>query len=249
MDRLTAVLLPGIDGTGKMFGPLIEQLPAWISPQVVSYPTQNVLTYAQLTEYVLARLPKQNPFIIIAESFAGPLALMVARQRPPGLAALVLCCTFLTNPRPWLSRLARWVLSDWLLGIRPHRWMAKLFVTGFAVPDEVLEHALTVHTMVTPRVLRHRLYAVFDVDVRDIYQSLSLPMLHVYGRHDHLILRYSTREIQHLRPDVHSVAVDGPHYLLQLKPRECAKDIIPFVAQAVSATVSGAQHREQDDGE
>ncbi|MEJ2362965.1 MAG: alpha/beta hydrolase, partial [Gammaproteobacteria bacterium] len=106
---LTAVLLPGIDGTGRMFGPLSAQLPSWLQPQVIAYPGDRLLSYAQLVEYVLPRLPKGRPYILIAESFAGPLALQLSTHANKYLRVLVLCATFVRNPRPHLARLAPWL--------------------------------------------------------------------------------------------------------------------------------------------
>ena len=233
MSKLTAVLLHGIAGTGRMFGPLMDCLPDWVAPQVINYPTQQVVDYAQLTTYVIDRLPNEQPFFIVAESFAGPLALKVSERQPAGLCAMVLVCTFVTNPRPWLSLLGRPLINDCILSFKPRRWMAKLFVTGFDISEEMLQRAFAIHELVSPTVLRHRLYDVFRVDVRNIYQATRTPVLHLYAKHDHLILKSSTRQLQQLRPDIRSVAVDGPHYLLQTKPQACVEEIVPFIKGVV----------------
>jgi len=230
MDKVTAILLPGFDGTGKMFGPLTRSLPEWIVPQVMNYPTQQALTYTELTDHVLQCLPAGN-VIFIAESFAGPLALMLRERIPERVQALVLSCTFVTNPRPWLAKLARPFLHDWILGIRPSHWMAKLFVTGFDISTDMLRHALEIHETVAPAVSRHRLYDIFAVDVREHLRRCDAPLLHLYGTRDHLVLKYSVREIQRLRPDIPSIGIDGPHYLYQMRPRQCAEQIEQFLVQ------------------
>jgi pimeloyl-[acyl-carrier protein] methyl ester esterase len=229
VQKLSAILLPGIDGTGKMYGPLMECLPEWIAPQVMHYPTQRVLNYTELTEDVLQRLPVAGDFVIIAESFAGPLALMLRERIPNRVKALVLGCTFLTNPRPWLSVPARWLMADWMLSMEPSKFLAKVFVTGFGISDAMLERAISIHKEVAPTVTRHRLYDVFNVDVRELYKQCPIPILHLYGKHDHLILNYSVREMQRLRPDVQSVVIDGPHYLYQMRPQQCSMHISAFL--------------------
>lgn len=226
-DPLTAVLLPGIDGTGKMFGPLISELPDWMTPRVLDYPTQDVLSYPQLAQRLLPRLP-DSPFIIIAESFAGPLALLLSEQNHPQLKALVLCATFVSNPRPWLSKLAPLVLHEWVMAQPPRKWMARLFVTGDA-PDDMLERALAIHKTVAPRVTLNRLREVLAVDVRKIFCACRIPLLHLYAQHDRLITRYPTRELQRLRPDVPSIGIDGPHFLLQTRAAQCWRAIENFL--------------------
>lgn len=228
MTKLTAILLPGFDGTGKMFGPLLQCLPDWIEAQVMDYPTQQVLSYAELAEHVLQRLPAGN-FIFIAESFAGPLALMVRERIPDRVQALVLACTFLTNPRPWLAKIGRPFIRDWILAIKPSHWMAKIFVTGFDISDAMLRYALDIHETVAPAVSRHRLYEIFAVDVREQLQRCNVPVLHLYANHDHLVLKYSMREIQRVRPDIPSIGIDGPHYLYQMRPRQCSEQIEKFL--------------------
>jgi pimeloyl-[acyl-carrier protein] methyl ester esterase len=236
MQQLNAILLPGIDGTGKMYGPLMDCLPEWITPQVMSYPTQQALSYAELTEHMLQRLPEKTEFIIIAESFAGPLALMLRERIPGRVKALVLCGTFLSNPRPWLSIPAKVLLRDWMLAMEPNKFLGKVFVTGFEISDAMLDKAISIHKEVSPGVIRHRLYDVFEVDVRALYKQCPVPMLHLYGKHDHLILKYSAREFQRLRPDVHSVSIDGPHYLFQMRPQQCSAKITAFLQQQILLT-------------
>lgn len=232
-EPLTVVLLPGIDGTGKMFGPLIGQLPDWLTPLVLDYPTQDVLSYPQLVERLGPRLP-DSPFIMLAESFAGPLALMLCENAGRQLKALVLCATFVSNPRPWLSKLAPLVLYEWVMAQPPRKWMARLFVTGDA-PDELLERALAIHKTVAPRVTLNRLREVLAVDVRDIYRNCRIPLLHLYAQHDHLITSHPTRELQRLRPDVPSIGIDGPHFLLQTRPAQCSRAIETYLLGKVFA--------------
>jgi len=234
-EPLTVVLLPGIDGTGKMFAPLINQLPDWMTPLVLDYPTREVLSYPELAAQLFPRLPADTPFIIVAESFAGPLALLLSENADPQLKALVLCATFVSNPRPWLSRLAPLVLHEWVMAQSPRKWMARLVVTGDA-PDELLERALAIHKTVSPRVTLNRLREVLAVDVRDIYRNCRIPLLHLYAQHDRLITRYPTRELQRLRPDVPSIGIDGPHFLLQTRPAQCYRVMEGFLTQQVLPT-------------
>lgn len=226
---LIAVLLPGIDGTGRMFGPLIEQLPDWLEPLIIDYPTRDVLHYAALADYVRRRLPAHEPYLIVAESFAGPLALLVSQHAGSNLKALVLCATFVTNPRPQLAKLAPLLLQEAVLAMPPRKWMARLFVTGYAAPDAMLDKALRIHKLVAPQVTLQRLLDVIAVDVRELLLRCPLPLLHLYALRDRLILQRATREIQALRPDIQSIGIDGPHYLLQTRPQACVVALEKFL--------------------
>jgi pimeloyl-ACP methyl ester carboxylesterase len=230
---LTAVLLPGIDGTGRMFGPLSGQLPSWLLPQVIAYPGERSLSYAQLVESILPRLPLDAPYILIAESFAGPLALQLSMRAGGNLQALVLCATFVRNPRPHLAKLAPLLLHEQVLAHPPQKWLARLFVTGFDAPDWMLAQALDIHQHVSPRVILQRLLEVIHVDVAALLRDCRLPILHLYALHDHLILQRPTREIQQIRPDIESIGIDGPHYLLQTRPQQCVGAIEKFLREKV----------------
>ena len=229
--KVKLVLLPGIDGTGMMFGPLIEQLPEGQEHQVIAYPTDKKYSYPELVEYVLGLLPKDEDFYIVAESFAGPLSLLLSQRIGSHLKGLVLCATFLTNPRPVLGTLTRPFIRDWMMGMKPNKIMARFIVVGFDISDEMLERALSFHKTVPPSIVRNRLFQVFDVDVRTIYKECSIPVLHLYGKKDRLLLQGCARQMRRIRPDIPSIGIDGPHYLLQAKPELCMEQIQGFIQQ------------------
>ena len=76
MSDVSLVLLPGLDGTGKLFTPLINCLPDHLRPIVVSYPPDIPYGYEDLLPIVHSSLPKDKDYIILGESFSGhPLLL------------------------------------------------------------------------------------------------------------------------------------------------------------------------------
>jgi hypothetical protein len=46
------LLLPGMDGTGRLFGPLLRALQPTLSPVVVAYPVDQPYGYAELLPFV-----------------------------------------------------------------------------------------------------------------------------------------------------------------------------------------------------
>lgn len=97
------VLLPGMDGTGRLFAPLLSRLDESLEPVVIAYPEHEQLDYGQLHQFVRARLPEGEPFVLLGESFSGPVALTLAAAAPAGLCGLILCATFMRNPMPVLG--------------------------------------------------------------------------------------------------------------------------------------------------
>jgi pimeloyl-ACP methyl ester carboxylesterase len=99
----TLVLLPGLDGTGDFFQPLLESLGDRVRCRVVRYPVEGGLDYAACKALARAALPAEGPYVLLGESFSGPIAIALAAEAPKGLAGIILCVTFAVNPRPRLS--------------------------------------------------------------------------------------------------------------------------------------------------
>jgi pimeloyl-[acyl-carrier protein] methyl ester esterase len=108
----TLVLLPGLDGTGKLFTELLRALDCRVASIVVPYPTDVALGYDELETLVRAALPAQGSYVLLGESFSGPLAIRIAARPPPGLVGLILSVTFASNPYPrwaWARSLAAYL--------------------------------------------------------------------------------------------------------------------------------------------
>lgn len=93
-------MLPGMDGSGSLFQPFLA---AYAGPQecrVVSYPDDPTLDYESLEAYVRSVLPTAHAFVLVAESFSGPLAMSIAAKPPAGLKGLIMVCSFASNPQP-----------------------------------------------------------------------------------------------------------------------------------------------------
>ncbi len=232
VSRMTLVLMPGLDGSGVLFRPLLERLPAEIVPQVITYPATTPLGYAKLLPIVMRGLPTSGPFVVLGESFSGPLALMVAAQQPSGLRGVILCGTFVRNPLGprwgWLRHLVSPLLFRW----HPHLAEAKALLGGYGTPElrRLLRAALS---EVSPRVLAHRVREVLQVDVRAELQQCPVPLLDIRGTRDNVVPSRNAREIRTLRPDAHIADFVAPHLILQTQPEASARAIVEFVRRVI----------------
>src|SRR5262245_52178733 len=94
------VLLPGLDGTGALLAGFRRTLGPGIRTIVVSYPPDPDIGYVALEGVVRALLPQDQPFVLLAESFSGPIGISIAASRPVSLRGLILVSSFARNPRP-----------------------------------------------------------------------------------------------------------------------------------------------------
>lgn len=223
----TLVLLPGMDGTGRLFEPLLKALGPEVPVQVLDYPTSQPLDYPTLQERVWRLLPKDRPFILLGESFSGPVAIGIAARRPAGLLGLVLCASFACNPRPALRPL-RGLLRFASLRHLPFWPLDALMLGRFSTPG--LRSALAgAVDQVAPPVLRARLQAVADVDSRQALAASDVPLLYLQARQDRLVPAAAAALILQLRKDARLVEIEGPHCLLQAAPAEAAGVLQDFM--------------------
>lgn len=95
---LKLILLPGMDGTGKLFESLANRLSATYEIEVVEYPTDRCLSYTELKSLVQSVIPISRSFVLLAESFSTPLAVTIAADNPSNLKGLILCTGFVSRP-------------------------------------------------------------------------------------------------------------------------------------------------------
>lgn len=227
------VVLPGLDGTVALRSDFMDSVAAeFDSVTVVSYPTDQVLDYSELESFARAALPLDRPFVLLGESFSGPIALSIAAEPPAGLLGLVLCASFARSPIPLLSPLASLtrfapvralplpLLSWWLLG----RW---------ATPE--LESSLQRALLgVTPSVLRTRAKIALRADMTERLNAISVPTLYLRATEDRLLSRSAGEHIVSNISHARSVDIAGPHLLLQAAPQACALPIRAFARRLSS---------------
>ena len=220
-NACSLVLLPGMDGTGRLFRPLLRALGEEIRAQVVAYPPDQNSTYDDLADLVSRSLPSDEPFVMLAESFSGPVAIKVAASRPPYLAGLILCASFLVSPVPkWL----RFFVSAAVFRHGVSTALLHVFVLNGGTRRAVVEEATAVVRSVAPAVLAARLRALLQVNVTEALRSCPAPILYIAPSKDRLVGARGLATIRRARPDVESVVLQGPHFLLQARPRESVDD-------------------------
>lgn len=223
------VLLPGLDGTGMLFNRFVEALKPRVETRIVAYPVDRPLGYAELEALVRAALPRDRRFVVLGESFSGPIAIRIAADPPAGLVGVILCVTFASNPYPllaWTRPLAAGLpvkgLPLWLRA--PFMWGAW---SANRPPLEV-ERATAA---VNESVLRHRIAAVLAVDETRALARVRLPTLLLRASDDHVVPRSASEQILRSLPTAELVEIEGPHLLLHTRPTECVKVVTEFLGR------------------
>lgn len=92
------IILPGLDGKGLMLSDFEHALAKYHELQVIIYPYDKKASYDVLSEIIIPKLPNNEDYIIIAESYAGPLSIKIAQQKPRHLRAIIFAASFASRP-------------------------------------------------------------------------------------------------------------------------------------------------------
>jgi len=226
----TLVMLPGLDGTGELFADFVSALDG-IRTRVISYPADRAMDYAQHEAFARAKLPADEDYVLLAESFSGPVGIAIAASRPPRLKGFILCVSFAANPLPLFSPFSRLLTA--LPAIRmPPALAAPWLYAGRATPELRRAHAAAM-ARVSPRVLAARAAAILSVDQRPRLAHVDVPMLYLRATADRLVSLAAARAILEAQPATQLAEFDAPHFLLQTEPAACAATTRRFMERCL----------------
>lgn len=224
---LSLVLLPGMDGTGTLFDPFIAALKDECKVRIVRYPTDPALGYAELQAIARRALPTRGPFVLLGESFSGPIAVSIAASAPKGLVGVILCATFARNPYPVFAPFA--ALAGMLpVKAAPAFVMRHLLLGKHATPG-VLTALQSALASVSAAALRARIRAVASVDVSDKLRAVQVPVLYLRATRDRVVPASTTRLIAAHVAHLQVASIDAPHFLLQAAPVAAARAVRAFM--------------------
>lgn len=217
--------MPGLHGTGELFDEFASAAPARCETRVAAYPTDQPLSYEQLVPVVARVTPAGGRYVLVAESFSGPLALRIAADAPTGLVGIVLCNSFV-RPPAWTGW--RYAPLSLILRCPLPACVLRRYITGPSGTRHMVDKARAAIRRARPSVLAHRIRTVLNVDASRWLADCPVPVLYLRGRSDRLIADRCLKEMLAIKPDMEVRTIDGPHILLQTSPHECWSAIDPF---------------------
>jgi pimeloyl-ACP methyl ester carboxylesterase len=229
VSKIGLVLLPGLDGTGLLFADFVAALGPEFDPIVVRYPADVPLGYTELEPLARKHLPAEEPFILLGESFGGPLSISIAASAPPGLVGLILCCSFASNPRPHLGKLR--LLAPYLpVRGEPRSILARYYMGRFA-SRELASKLHKASLLVAADVFRYRIAAVCRTDFSLKLLQVRVPILYLRASIDRIVPHSACDNVKRLVPSTRVVEIQGPHYLLQACPSAAATAVSDFARE------------------
>ena len=226
------VLMPGLDGTGKLFAPIVPLLESHFELTVVTYP--DLGSFNDYLECAQSQLPPAPGYSLLAESFSGPVAMAIMANRPDQIGPSVLCSVFARSPLVALNRMVNLVpagvfsigaLSDFCLEVSD---------VDSEDNSETQPLPVSVTAQLDGAVLKHKIEVLSRIDVSAMLPQVDVPILQLHGLQDRIVSLADARMVQQNLPSVRRVDIDGPHLLLQSRPRECADQIVGHVRSGLT---------------
>ena len=215
-----------------MFAPFLTVCCGEFNTLVIAYPVDRAMDYAALVEYVRPQLPTGSPFVIVAESFSGPVGVALAALHMPHMRGLIMCCSFAENPRPEL------VWCKPLLHLLPLRTMAhrmgamgSWWCFGRFSSAELNQALRSAIRQLSAAVLEVRLKAVLEVNYSGLWTRLAVPVLYLQADEDRIVPARVGKTLGQLMPGLSMRVVAGPHLLLQANPRVAFEAIKQFLQE------------------
>lgn len=230
------VLLPGLDGTGRLLSSIAKELGEKRSI-VVAYPNSGHHSYDDLEALVRSRVPTDGNFVLVAESFSGPIAVRLAAHPPKGTLGVVLAATFVTAPRRLLAAVPR-ICAKVAFSIRPPRVALRLGLLGLDVDEALIDITREAVHSVPADVLAHRLRMVADVDALDAFKSAAVPVAYIRAGDDRLVPHSVADELSAVSPGLRVYDIDGPHLILQREPEKAAVAIRAFSTSCLARSTN-----------
>lgn len=222
------ILLPGMDGTGLLFEPLLREVNLKYAVTVITYPLDRKTTYPELVNEVLSKLPVTDEYIIVAESYSGPIGYAIACHPPANLRAVVFVATFISKPNRimWIfsllpmTQILKWTIPTFLL---------KHFLIGYNADEYLINLFIKAMKTVSSNVLVSRLQEMANLKLAD--ETIKVPCTYILAEQDRAVSHTRVDEFKRVAPQLEVVTIAGPHGLLQLHPKECLQVIQRYMIQ------------------
>lgn len=219
--------MPGLDGTGKLFAPIIPWLNAHFDLLVITYPDLN--SFQDYIDCAQNQLPSAAGFSLLAESFSGPVAMALMAHRPEQIGPSVLCATFARSPLATLTLMANHIPSQMFSIGALSEFCMDVNEADDTDFSETQPLPLDITQQLDGSVLKHRISVLSRIDVSALLPQIEARVLCLHGLRDRIVSDKDAQIIEDNLPGTRRVNIDAPHLLLQTRPEECARRIIEHI--------------------
>ena len=221
METTQIIVLPGLDGTDLLLDRFREYAPPAFEMAIASLPDNPDDDYVTLCDYLSARIRNLDSCHIVAQSFSGPLAILLAHRHPDIVHRLTLVASFATSPIPFIGRFLPWSL---LFRLPMPSLMARRFFVG--ADSSIIPALKNAIRQTSPPTLVQRIHCLMNVDVTSHLSELDCALTYIRPTQDRLVSKSAVNTIVGVNKSVVVREIDGPHLILQTRPKQAWASIL-----------------------
>lgn len=220
-------MLPGLDGTEIFLRPLCARLAPEFDVTVVSYPNRRRVDYSALADHLMGTVADRAPCSLLASSFGGPLAILLAERLLDQVESLVLSTTFARSPKPLLAPLRTLVTTPtWAIVRALRRWPHAIYDRR---PPDLRASKHESWRRVRSAELAARAREAMGVDVTRSVRRLRCPILYLRASRDRVVPSWHGDSIASLAPHAEIATLDAGHLVLFTHAAAAATTIAEFL--------------------
>ena len=212
--KADVVLLPGLHGSRTLFSSFIALAPSWARCRPMALPSAGGQSFDEVAEALLPELRPLEGFVLLGESYSGPIAARLADKLGQKVALLVLC-----NPlveMPW--RIHEGIAAPMIASPRMPVWCAAMALSG---GDRSIAQTALEEVRALPReILTRRLAAAFSATEEALASHLAPPLLGILGTSDRLVSPSRSHAFLSRVLQSTVVEIEGPHLIVQARPAD-----------------------------
>lgn len=224
------VLLPAFDGTGRMFQPLIKELGDRFEAMPIAYPESGPQDYQSLSDYVLQQIPSGENYILLGESFAGPIVYQIACRDSEHCVAAVFVATYLTNPRPGILSILTRLPASLVLKFVSSPAAVRALTLSHRAADSVAGAIAENFASVDETVIKQRLKTIGSINTRP-EETVEVPAFYIQASDDRLVLPKKLPDFKALCCSLTIDSVEGGHFVLQENPQASARVLLARLSE------------------
>jgi pimeloyl-ACP methyl ester carboxylesterase len=229
----TLVLLPGMDGTGKLFTEFLSYYDG--DHLVISLLESGPQEHATLASVINKQLPTED-YVLLAESFAGGIVPELLKLNPKHMKGVVFVASFLSSPNKYLLPIAKLLPIKALASAQLSNIVYKLLFLGQGASKELLSKFVKVIKSIPDLVLKNRLEVMSQQRLPTL--ASDIPSIYIQALSDRLIPSQKGREFTKVFSNIKYIEIEGPHFILQAQPKESAR----LVTEAMSLILKDSRY-------
>ena len=214
------VLLPGMDGTGELFEEFLSYYDC--EHLVISLPENGPQDHLSLAKSLEKQLPKED-YILLAESFSGGIVPELLKQDFTHLKGVIFVASFLSCPNKYLLPIAKVLPIKKLASAPLSKISHKFLLLGKDASKALLSKFIKVTKSIPNHILKSRLAVMSQQTLPS--ETFDVPTVYIQALLDRLISPRKSREFRTVFRNIEYIKIDGPHFLLQAKPKESSQAV------------------------